>query len=276
VPNRRDFLTALGVIALSPKRELLRLERAFSARLQRVGIQLYSVRDRASKDLAGTLEGLAKIGYAEVETAGYYGHAASEVRELLDRNHLKAPSAHIGIEAIEANGDKTFADAKVIGHEWLTVASPPGRIATIDEWKAFAARLNHAGTQAKSAGFRFAYHNHDAEFGAVEGVVPWDVLMHETDPSVVIAEIDLYHATNGGADPLDLLARYGDRIKMLHVKDMSATDGKMVDVGAGTIDFKTIFGRAKGIEHYFVENDTPADAMQFAANSYAYLSNLDF
>ncbi|HEY4306060.1 MAG TPA: hypothetical protein VGM82_16430, partial [Gemmatimonadaceae bacterium] len=113
-------------------------------------------------------------------------------------------------------------------------------------------------------------------FRAIDGVVPWDVLMRETDPSIVIAEVDLYHATQGGADPLDLLARYGDRIKMLHVKDMSATDHKMVDVGAGTIDFKMIFAHAKGIEHYFVENDSPADSMQFAANSYSYLSKLEY
>jgi len=280
--NRRTFLKTLSAIAAAGFADALRANvagaapAANAARLSRIGIQLYSVRDRASKDLPGVLEALAKIGYTEVETAGYYGHAAAEVRELLDRNHLKAPSAHIGIEAIETKADQTFADAKAIGHEWLTVASPPGRIRTIDEWKAFAARLTRAGSLAKAAGFRFAYHNHDQEFRKLDGVAPWDVLMSETDPAVVVAEIDLYHATNGGADPLDLLVRYGSWIKMLHVKDMSPTDHKMVDVGAGMIDFKTIFAKAKGIEHYFVENDSPADSMQFAANSYSYLSKLEF
>jgi sugar phosphate isomerase/epimerase len=280
--DRRAFLKLLGLgsTALVGGTRVLEaalpLGRVPATRIQRLGIQLYSLRDRAATDLGGVLEALSKIGYSEVETAGYYGHPAAEVRELLDRNHLKAPSAHIGIEAIETKGDRTFADAKVIGHEWLTVASPPTPIRTIGEWEAFAARLNRAGTQAKAAGFRFAYHNHDAEFRVLDGVAPWDVLMRETDPNIVTAEIDLYHATVGGADPLDLLARYGSRIKMLHVKDMSPSSHKMVDVGAGTIHFKPIFAHAKGIEHYFVENDNPADSMQFAANSYSYLSTLEF
>ena len=245
-------------------------------KLQRIGIQLYSLRRLAGADLAGVLERLARIGYSEVETAGTYGHSASEFRALLVKNKLTAPSAHIPVDAIEASPNEIFADAKTIGHEWITVPSPSGRVSTTAEWKSFAARLNRVATLAKAAGFRFAYHNHDTEFRKLEAIVPWDVLMRETDPSLVFAQIDLYHAVNGGADPLDLLARYGPRIKMLHVKDMGAGDRKMVDVGAGTIDFKTIFAHAKGIEHYFVENDEPSDPLAFAAHSYAYLSKLEF
>jgi sugar phosphate isomerase/epimerase len=284
--NRRSFLTTVAaataaVVLPRPMRaesgSPSSMEaRAASAKIQKIGIQVYSLRTRANLDLAGVLAALSKIGYAEVELAGYYGHPASEVRELLDQNHLAAPSGHIGIDFIEKAPDATFADARTVGHQWITVPSPSGRLTTIDNWKRFAGRLNGAATQAKAAGFRFAYHNHDAEFRKVDGVAPWEVLMGETDPSLVAAQIDLYHAVNGGADPLDLIARYGSRIKMLHVKDMSATDRKMVDVGAGTIDFKTIFARAKGIEHYFVENDNPVDALAFAVNSYKYLSNLEF
>jgi sugar phosphate isomerase/epimerase len=245
-------------------------------KLQRIGIQLYSLRQLAAADLAGVLERLARIGYAEVETAGSYGHSAPEFRALLVKNKLTAPSAHVPVDAIEASPNEIFSDAKTIGHEWITVPSPSGRVSTIAEWKTFAVRLNRAAALAKDAGFRFAYHNHDTEFKKVEDSVPWDVLMSETDPKLVFAQIDLYHAVNGGADPLDLLARYGPRIKMLHVKDMGAADRRMVDVGAGTIDFKTIFARAKGIEHYFVENDNPADPFAFAAHSYDYLSKLEF
>lgn len=280
--SRRTFLGVLGSAAAAgfarptvggswrPARE------PSSAKLDRIGIQLYSLRTLATTDLAGVFAALARIGYVEVETAGYYGHTAAEVRELLRQNHLAAPSAHIAIEAIERSPSTTFADAQTIGHQWIVVPSPPGRISSIDEWKSFADRLNAAGMATKSAGFRFAYHNHDTEFRPIDGRVPWDVLMAETDPSTVSAQLDLYHAVNGGADPLDLLSRYGSRVRMLHVKDMAARTRAMVDVGAGTIDFKTIFARASQIEHYFVENDTPADPLAFADHSYKYLSTMEF
>ena len=290
--NRRTFLKMLGAAsalwtapsarargappeARAPS-DRPRAPHAAPAKLERIGIQLYSLRQLASVNLASVLERLSKIGYREVETAGYYGHSAADVRDLLARYKLTAPSAHLPVEAIEQSPDEVFGDARTIGHQWITVPSPSGRMQTLDDWKAFAARLNHAAGLTTAAGFKFSYHNHEAEFKAINGTVPWDVLMHETDATRVYAQIDLYHAVNGGADPLDLLARYGPRIKMLHVKDMGRADRRMVDVGAGTIDFKTIFAHARGIEHYFVENDNPADALTFAANSYAYLSTLSF
>ena len=276
--TRRTFLRTLGATATAAYAGLgVRADAMVpEAKLGRIGIQLYSLRKLAAGDLAGVLERLARIGYSEVEIAGSYGHSASEFRSLLARDKLTAPSAHIPVDAIEQHPDDIFADAKTMGHEWITVPSPSGAVRTIAEWKTFATRLNRAAALAKAAGFRFAYHNHDTEFKSIEGSVPWDVLMGQTDPSLVFAQIDLYHAVNGGADPLDLLRRYGPRIKMLHVKDMGAADRKMVDVGAGTIAFKSIFAHAKGIEHYFVENDEPSDPLAFAAHSYAYLSKLEF
>jgi sugar phosphate isomerase/epimerase len=111
----------------------------------------------------------------------------------------------------------------------------------------------------------------------VGDVLPIEILMKETDPSVVSFQMDIYWAVNGGADPVALLARYPDRFKMLHVKDSSGPpDNKMVDVGAGTIGFKKIFAAARGIEHYFVEHDSPVDAIASAAASYRYLSALEF
>lgn len=280
--SRRTFLAALGSAVGA-----VHARRAFAAavsvrandrrdKLSRIGIQLYSLRTLAATDLAGVLAALSRIGYAEVETAGYYGHRAAEIRDLLHQNRLAAPSAHIAIEAIENTPAQTFSDAHTIGHQWIVVPSPSGRMTTIDDWRAFGARLTRAGAACNDAGFRFAYHNHDTEFRPIDGVVPWDALMAATDPAQVEVEIDLYHAVNGGADPLDLLARYGPRVKMLHVKDMAAGTRAMVDVGAGTIDFAAIFAHAHGIEHYFVENDRPADPMAFARNSYEYLSKLEF
>ncbi|HTE47161.1 MAG TPA: sugar phosphate isomerase/epimerase, partial [Gemmatimonadaceae bacterium] len=152
-----------------------------------------------------------------------------------------------------------------------------GRRPTPDDWKRLAEQFNKAAAQVKAAGFRFAYHNHNTELKKIGDATPLDILIAETDPSLVSFEMDLYWVVNAGGNPLDLLAKYPGRFKMLHVKDsMGAPDNKMAAVGAGTIDFKTIFARAKGIEHYFVEHDQPADPIASASASYRYLANLDF
>lgn len=249
---------------------------AVNAGLDRVGIQLYTLRRVAQQDLAGTLTQLAKIGYREIEFAGYYNRPPAEVRDILGANGLTAPSTHVGINVIEQTPDKLFQESRVVGHQWITVPSlPNGPKATVDDWKRIAEQFNKAAAQVKAAGFRFAFHNHNAELRKIGSAVPLEILLKETDPSLVSYEMDIYWVVNGGGDPLDLLARYPGRFKMLHVKDSAGPpDHNMVDVGAGTIDFKTIFARAKGVEHYFVEHDQPADPIASATASYRYLSTL--
>jgi len=278
--TRRTFLTTLGAAAagLAAGRRAFAAPNLSRAKIPRVGIQLYTLRRAAEPDLAGVLGSLAKIGYKEVEFAGYYKHPASEVRDLLKQNGLTAPSAHIGLDLIEESPAQTFDDARTIGHQWITVPSlPRGKRETADDWKVLADRFNKAAAQVKAAGFRFAFHNHADIVKPVGEVLPIEILMKETDPALVSYEMDIYWAVVGGADPLALLARYPNRFKMLHVKDSPGPpDNKMVDVGAGTIDFKKIFAAARGIQHYFVEHDSPADGIASATASYKYLSALEF
>ena len=279
--TRRSFLGTAAVAAAGlacGRRSLGALDTAAGNKISRIGIQLYTLRQAASADLAGTLARLAKIGYKELEFAGYYNHPATEVRALLDQNGLTAPSAHVGLNLIENAPEKTFADAKVVGHEWITVPSlPSGKRESVDDWTRLAAQFNAAATKAKAAGFRFAFHNHNDIIRKTGDVLPIDILMKETDPALVSYEMDIYWVVNGGADPLDLLARFPGRFKMFHVKDaMPGPEHRMADVGAGSIDFKTIFARAKGIDHYFVEHDQPADPFASAAASFGYLSKLEF
>jgi sugar phosphate isomerase/epimerase len=281
--DRRSFFTTVGVatIGLATTRSLLAefLPRdSARARLSRIGLEMYTVRREAAADLAGTLARIAKIGYKEVEFAGYYNHPATEVRDLLEHNGLTAPAAHIAITAIQTAPDKTFKDAKTIGHDWIVVPSlPPGKRETVDDWKRVAEQFNAAAKQVKAAGFRFGFHNHNDVFKQIGDVVPIDVLMKETDPSLVFYEMDVYWVVNGGGDPIDLLTRYPGRFRLMHLKDsMGAPDHKMADVGSGTIDFKAILARAKGIEHYFVEHDNPPDAFTDVAASYSYLSKLEY
>lgn len=280
--DRRAFLSSLGAAAISLAYGCTPFGAAGPTpaarpKQTRIGIQLYTLRGVAAANLPGTLARLAAIGYTEIEFAGYYNHPASEVRSLLDQYGLTAPSAHIDIGQIEGDAaSATFRDAKTVGLEWITVPSlPRGRRDTVDDWKRVAQQFNTVAAETHAQGFRFAYHNHNTEFRKIGAVVPLEVLLAETDPGLVSFEMDIYWVVNGGGDPLDLLARYPGRFKMLHMKDsMGPPDHKMADVGAGTIDFKTILAQAKGIEHYFVEHDQPTDPFASATASYAYLSKL--
>ena len=148
---------------------------------------------------------------------------------------------------------------------------------TADGYKRVAELFNRAGAEARKAGLRFAYHNHDFEFAAVDDRIPYDVLLAETDPAAVEFEMDLYWVTHGGGDPLAYFARHPGRFPLVHVKDMDAARG-MVDVGKGVIGWKQIFARRDqaGIRHYFVEHDQPPDPFASIRASYEYLKRLEF
>jgi len=231
-------------------------------------------------DLPGTLRKVAQIGYKEVEFAGYYGRSPAQIKALLKQNGLTSPSSHIGLDILEKDSVRAFADAKAIGHSWVTMPYiPEERRKTPDDWNKIIDLLNQLGPQAKAAGLRLAYHNHDFEIRPVNGVRPLDMMLDKTDPSLVDFEMDLYWVVFGGGDPLDFFARHPKRFAMVHVKDSAGPpDNKMVDVGKGTIDFPKIFAQSDkaGIKHYFVEHDQPADPIATIRNSYRYLHALRY
>jgi sugar phosphate isomerase/epimerase len=280
--TRRNFLATLGVAALGiASGGAARCQNSPPRRkLERIGVQLYTVRDMMKADLPGTLAQVAAIGYKEVEFAGYFGRSPAEIRELLSRNGLTSPSTHLSFDSLQSGWQKELDTAKAIGHEWVAIAwIPEEKRRTLDDWKAHAALFNRAAEQAKAAGLRFAYHNHDFEIRPVGGTRPLDLLLTQTDPSLVDFEMDLYWVVFGGANPLDFIGQYPNRFPLVHVKDSAGPpDNKMVDVGSGKIDFRSIFAQSDkaGIKHYFVEHDQPADPIATLRNSYNYLHSLTF
>ncbi len=279
--NRRDFIETLGAAALGhalQPRAPTPEPRAPLHRLTRIGLQLYTVRRAMQADVEATLARVAATGYTEVEFAGYFGKSPGEVRAILDRHGLAAPAAHVSMAADQWRA--ALDAAPVIGHRYLVVAwIPAEQRQTLDAYKRMAQDFNRLAAEARAAGLQFAYHNHDFEFVPLEGRLPFDVLLAETDPTLVQLEMDLYWITKGGQDPLAYFARYPGRFPMVHVKDSAgAPEHRMVDVGAGTIDFRKIFARRKqaGIRHFFVEHDEPADAFASIRASYEYLKRLEF
>ncbi|HEY7236480.1 MAG TPA: sugar phosphate isomerase/epimerase [Gemmatimonadaceae bacterium] len=286
--DRRTFLATLGAAAVTlaarPDRGL-KLQLG-GRKLKHVGLQLYTVRSAMEKDVPGTIEKVAQIGYTEVEFAGYFNHSPDEIRALLAKNKLTSPSSHVAYPTDAEAWKKTVADAKTAGHHYVTVAwTPEEKRQGPDAYKRVADDFNKAGSEAKKAGLQFAYHNHDYELAASpsggEGALPLDILFEHTDPALVTFEMDLYWMVHGGADPLAYMKKYPGRVSMVHVKDaMGDPAHTMTEVGKGTIDFPKIFAydaaHGSHIKHAFVEHDQPADPFASIKTSYEYLAKMNY
>jgi sugar phosphate isomerase/epimerase len=208
--------------------------------------------------LEEVLRRLAEMGYRNVEPFTLSGLSAEEFRALLDEYGLKAPARHVdvGTPAQPADIGQILEENRILGVKYFGSGATPN-LATEAEWIAYARYLDAVGEQARRAGQTLMVHNHDWEFTDVFGNrTAYDILMEYTDRKNVVFQLDLYWATFAGADPVELIERYGNRIKLFHVKDMRASDRRIEIVGEGIIDFPAIFAAAGGgIRYYVVEHD---------------------
>jgi sugar phosphate isomerase/epimerase len=292
--DRRTFLqtsiAAATVAASSPAWA------AETHHIERVGLQLYTVRDLMKKDFEGTIAKVAQIGYKEVEFAGYFDHSPQDVRAILQKDGLTSPSSHVGYDIVEKKWSETLDTANAIGQKFVVCPwVEPSQRKEADGWKRAAALFNKAGEAAQKAGIQFAYHNHAFEFEpseALGGKLPYDFLLENTDPKLVKMEMDLCWITVGGKDPVKYFDKYPGRFPLVHVKDWSTKGpggsdyggatggakkpGHLTDVGQGEIDWKRIFAQSgkAGIQHYFVENDEPKSPFEDIKISYDYLVKL--
>jgi len=247
-----------------------------------IGLQMFTVRDQLQADFGRTVEQLAKIGYKNLEFAGYYNRSPEEVRALLDRVGVVSRSAHIGAPLMRQDAAAQIRSAKTIGQEYITLPSYNFGKEGLAGWRKGVAEFNQWGKMCRDAGIKLAYHNHAAEFAPLEGTTGYDVLAKEFDPKLVDFELDLYWARFAGQDPLALFAKYPGRFALWHVKDLAVTNDTkgMTPVGKGTIDFKTIFAHAResGMKYFFVEHDTagqyPGGSLASVQASYEYLRQL--
>jgi sugar phosphate isomerase/epimerase len=290
--NRRSFLKAAGTATAASLFTTRLSWAAGEHKIKKVGVQLYTVRDLMKNDFEGTIAKVAQIGYKEVEFAGYFGRTADQVKAVLDKNGLKAPSTHVQYDELDDKFPSVIEFSKAIGLEYIICPwihedlrkSP-------DIWKQASEKFNKCGEQSKQAGMQFGYHNHWFEFLPVDGKLPYDELLKLCDPGLVKFEMDLCWITAAGADPLKYFNAYPGRFPLVHVKDLKTmpkiTSGgaqnygdtvDLTEVGSGIIDWKRIFAQSDkaGIKHYIVEHDHPKQPLESIKKSYEYLSTLTF
>jgi sugar phosphate isomerase/epimerase len=239
--------------------------RAASSLMLPVGVQLYSVRTLLPTDYAGTLKQLGAIGYKEVEAAGFFNKPVEEVKAAMTAAGLRCVSAHYGLGLLLQHLDEILPFCKSLGVGYVTCSSPmkkdpnaPKGPLTMDDWRWSADQFNQVATKVQAAGMQFAYHNHHAEFTAIDGVLPWEELVKNTNPAKVNFELDCGWVVIGGQDPVHFLKTYPKRIVMLHVKDFKDNKEPSVELGTGSIDYAPIFAAAAAgghIRHCFVEQE---------------------
>jgi sugar phosphate isomerase/epimerase len=236
--------------------------------------------------LEEVLGSLSEMGYRNVEPFTLSGLSAEEYRALLDKYRLKASARHVNVGTPEnpADIEAIIEENRVLGIKYFGSGSTPifpPVYTTEAEWIAYAEYLDEIGEVARKSGQTLMVHNHDIEFEVVFGdQTVFDILMANTDPRNVVFQLDLYWATNGGADPVELLERYGKRIQLFHVKDMAAGafPGRIEIVGEGIIDFPEIFAASKGpVRYYVVEHDPrfgdpTFDPFEAAEKGFEYLT----
>jgi len=246
--------------------------------LDKLSIQLYSVRDVIGNDYTDILKKLAEMGYVGVEFAGYGVLSAREMKDLLDALKLKPVGSHINLERLTKNLDEEIAYHKVLGTEYLIC--PYSAIKAKDDTLELAKTLNPVIAKINDAGFKFAYHNHAHEFAESDSNSDdeclLDILFENLLPQAAM-ELDVFWAAHAGVDPLVYMEKHKDRLKLLHIKQIDK-DKNCVDLDQGVLDFKKIITKAKlyGAEHFILEQEKYAvSPMASVKNGIDYIMGLD-
>ncbi|MFT3750593.1 MAG: sugar phosphate isomerase/epimerase [Agriterribacter sp.] len=287
--NRRDFIAATGLAATAG------LLTGFDTHLPkpkfRMGLQLFTIREAMAKDVKGTLQKAAAMGYQDMETYGfdpdnvsYYGIKAKDFSVLLQELKLTTSSGHYDLfkylnvsEAVLLEYvDKCIEGALATQQKYITWPWLDPADRNIESFQRLADRLNIIGTHVSKAGLGFAYHNHDFEFVDHEGKTGYQVIMEETDADIVKLQMDLYWIARASAQPpLYYFNKQPGRFVMWHIKDMDKVNKDYTELGRGSIDYTKILPDYKlaGLEYYFLEqggNFRTNNSMESIAESAAY------
>lgn len=284
-----------------------------------VGVQLFSIPHMLEKDYEGALRMLSDLGYTKLELfgpypfsatsakegwkavtpqlgfsgSGFFGQDPKHLMELFKQYNMKVPAVHTDLDTLEQNMAELAAASEILGFEYVILpALPPENRSSMEEYKRTTDLFNKIGRDAEAHGLKFAYHNHGYGLGETEGQIPLQYLIENTDPKWLFLEMDLFWTTAGRAEPLEYLAKYPGRYKLMHVKDMKekkffSGDGGdpsqwielfpiMCSAGEGVIELDKIIPRAieSGVEHFIVEQDMVQNPETALSTSINYLKSL--
>lgn len=253
-----------------------------------LGVQAYTFRHSFPKDVAATLDTIKMMGFTEIEGSGGK-MAPEEFRKLCAERGISIPSTGAGYEQLVKDPQAIADRAKALGAKYVMTAWIPHKNGAFnfENAKKAVEDFNAAGKVLKENGLTFCYHVHGYEFWPHENGTLMDYIITKTDPKYVSFEMDVMWTHFGGGDPVALLKKYGDRWKLMHLKDLRkgtqkdrtglTPDENDVPLGTGELDIPAILKAAKkaGVKHYFIEDESPAhEVSKEVPQSIAYLKRL--
>ena len=268
--NRRNFIGKTGMLCATALLPMSGFS-AFGKPKFKMGLQLYTIHEDMTKDTIATLKAAKAMGYEDFETFGFdsekgtfYGYKSSEFKKILDDLHITASSGHYGFapyldkrdDDLNRFVDQCIKGAHALGMKYITWPWIAPEQRTLDNFKLMCKKLNLIGEQVTSAGLGFAYHNHDFEFKDQAGKNGFDIILNETDPSIVKLEMDMYWVMNSSKlSPKELVKNQPGRYVMWHIKDMDKLTRDYTELGNGSIDYAEILPDPieAGLEFYYLE-----------------------
>lgn len=286
--SRRDFMQQS--VVLSTSLITLPAVKSIAPVNYKMGLQLFSVRGPMSRDVVDTVKKISSIGYEDSETYGYdpaagtyYGLKASAFRQLLADHQMITTSGHYDFntffdqpaDALMRYIDQCIDGARTLGQRYITWPWLAPAFRSLENFKLLTGKLNAIGERVNKAGLGFAYHNHDFEFTDHNGENGYDIIMRETDPSLVKLQLDLYWVMHSSKlSPAQLFSQQPGRFVMWHIKDMDKVSRDYSELGNGSIDFTVILPDASraGLQYYYIEQggNFAKDPIQSVTDSAVY------
>lgn len=258
---------------------LFAIEEGFTQELlfsEKPGMVSYTYRQSFSKDVAATLDTLKAMGITNMEFSNLFGKTALELRALLDERGMHCSSFGVGYKDLMEKTAEVAQNAKILGANFVRVAWVPHEapFTELDARKTISEFNSVGQTLKENHGLTFCYHNHGYEFQPFEEGTLFDLIVQETIPQYVSFEMDVLWTYFPGADPAALLEKYGNRFKLMHVKDLrKGIKGNLsgttpiendVALGTGQLNLPEILRAAKkaGVVHFYLEDESPIYYLQ--------------
>lgn len=265
--TRRDFLKTSATLTAG---SLIWRTATPAAEFNNVGVQLYTFRKELQSDTIGVLKKIAALGIKQIESArsdkgNYYGLTGKEMKKVCGELGMTLRSGHIHVDN---DFSKTMHEAAAAGQEYLICSTMPSKGQTTENYKKVADAFNKTGEECRKLNLKFGYHNHEYEFETDKGEVLYDVLLKNTDPTLVHMELDLGWVIVGGKDPIDYFKNYPGRFPLWHLKDMNMTKKESTEFGKGKLDIAKMLrhGKESGMQYFFIEQEeyasTPFESMK--------------